>query len=212
MNLLAIDCSNHNLSLALHCGQQVHTLHQSVRQGHSDHALAGIQQLLSDQQLTLSQLDAILYGKGPGAFTGLRIAAGIALGLATAAQVPLAGICTLDAIARALPGGNGMAIIDARMGEVYAARYAHGELQGDISVGHADALSLSGVDHLAGDITSLFEGKGPQLFAAEPLASDYISLFLAHPQRYPTSDSADLLYVRNKIALTAAEQREQKRG
>lgn len=212
MNLLAIDCSNHNLSLALHCHQQVHTLHQQVRQGHSDHALAGIQQLLQAQQLTLSQLDVILYGKGPGAFTGLRIAAGIALGLATAANVPLAGISTLDAIARALPGGHGMAVIDARMGEVYAARYADGQLAGDISVGHAETLSLEGIDTLAGDITSLFEGKGLNLIEVVPLASDYIALYQANPSRYPVGESADLLYVRNKIALTAAEQREQKRG
>lgn len=212
MNLLAIDCSNHNLSLALLCGQQLRTLHQQVRQGHSDHALAGIQQLLAEQQIALSQLDAILYGKGPGAFTGLRIAAGIALGLATAANLPLIGIGTLDAVACALPGGNGMAVIDARMGEVYAARYQSGTLQGDISVGHADALALTGIDSLAGDITALFEGKGLQLFATEPQAADYIRLYQAHPTRYPHSYSADLLYVRNKIALTAAEQREQKRG
>lgn len=212
MNLLAIDCSNHNLSLALGCGQQLHTLHQTVRQGHSDHILAGIQQLLAEQQMSLSQLDAILYGKGPGAFTGLRIAAGIALGLATAANIPLAGICTLDAVARSLPAGNGMAVIDARMGEVYAAPYVAGSMQGSISVGPAEQLALDGVNSLAGDITALFRDKGITLVDAVPLASDYIALYQANPARYLLGDSADLLYVRNKIALTAAEQREQKRG
>ncbi|MFN4237415.1 MAG: tRNA (adenosine(37)-N6)-threonylcarbamoyltransferase complex dimerization subunit type 1 TsaB [Vogesella sp.] len=212
MNLLAIDCSNNNLSLALSRGQHLHTWHQTVRQGHSDHILAGIQQLLQHQQLTLSQLDAILYGKGPGAFTGLRIAAGIALGLATAANIPIVGVSTLDAIARHLPQGNGLAVVDARMGEVYAVRYADGLQQGDITVGAATQLSLTGLTAVAGDCLAPFEQQGLQLIAAVPLASDYIALYQAEPARYPAGNSADLLYVRNKIALTAAEQREQKRG
>lgn len=212
MNLLAIDCSNNNLSLALSRGQHLHTLHQSVRQGHSDHALAGIRQLLTDQGLALSELNAILYGKGPGAFTGLRIAAGIALGLATAAGVPIAGICTLDAIARNLPAGNGLAVIDARMGEVYAARFQDGQLQGDISVGPASEVSLADITAIAGDYLLPFQAANLPLVEAVPLASDYIALYQAYPERYPAGDSTELLYVRNKIALTAAEQREQKRG
>jgi tRNA threonylcarbamoyladenosine biosynthesis protein TsaB len=212
MNLLAIDCSNQNLSVALACAGDTSSLHLAVRQGHSDHALAAIHQLLADRGITLNQLNAILFGKGPGAFTGLRIAAGIAMGLATAAGLPVIGIPTLDAIARSLPNGTGLAIIDARMGEVYAAHYRHGAIHSEISVCKADSLSLSNIDAIAGDALALLPSHTLPAMHAVPAAADYIALYQAMPDRYPASTSAELLYVRNKIALTAAEQREQKRA
>ncbi|MDC7717252.1 tRNA (adenosine(37)-N6)-threonylcarbamoyltransferase complex dimerization subunit type 1 TsaB [Vogesella sp. DC21W] len=212
MNLFAIDCSNHNLSVALSTPHGTFSQHHSVKQGHSDHALAAVHQLLNDSGVSLAQLDAILFGKGPGAFTGLRIAAGIAMGLATAAGLPVVGIPTLDAIARSLPQGSGMAVIDARMGEVYAAHYLHGQCQGEISVVKAEQLVLDAIAAVAGDAIELLPAHHAQAIYVVPQASDYIALYLENPARYPASQSADLLYVRNKIALTAAEQREQKRG
>lgn len=210
MKLLAIDCSNQNLSLALRNGDQQLNWHQRVSQGHSDHVLTVIDQLLQQAGLPLSSLDTILFGKGPGAFTGLRIAAGVAMGLATAAGCRLVGIPTLDAVARQLPAGNGLAFIDARMGEVYAAHYRAGEACSEIRVYPAAQLPLHDVTALAGDALNLLPAHTLPACHAEPHASDYIDLYLAQPARYPASDSADLLYVRNKIALTAAEQREQK--
>lgn len=212
MNLLAIDCSNQNLSVALSTPNGIISQHHSVKQGHSDHALAAVHQLLNDAGVNLSQLDVILFGKGPGAFTGLRIAAGIAMGLATAAGLPVVGVPTLDAIARSLPQGNGLAVIDARMGEVYAAHYQHGQCQGEISVVKAEQLVLQDVPAIAGDAIDLLPPHHIPASYAVPQASDYIALYLENPARYPASPSADLLYVRNKIALTASEQREQKRG
>ena len=212
MNLLAIDCSNQNLSVALACGGNTYSQHMAVKQGHSDHALGAIHQLLAEHGVTLNQLDAILFGKGPGAFTGLRIAAGIAMGLATAAGLPVIGVPTLDAIARSLPDGTGLAIIDARMGEVYAAHYSCGVMSSEISVCKADSLPLAQVGALAGDALALLPPHTLPATHAVPTAADYITLYLAQPGRYPASASAELLYVRNKIALTAAEQREQKRA
>ncbi len=212
MNLLAIDCSNQNLSVALSTPQGTSSQHHSVKQGHSDHALAAIHQLLSDNGVSLAQLDAILFGQGPGAFTGLRIAAGIAMGLATATGLPVVGIPTLDAIARSLPQGSGLAIIDARMGEVYAAHYLHGQCHGEISVVKAEQVQLDGITAVAGDAIHLLPPHALPACHAVPQASDYIALYRENPACYPASMSADLLYVRNKIALTANEQREQKRG
>lgn len=212
MNLLAIDCSNQNLSVALSTPHGTISQHHSVKQGHSDHALAAVHQLLSEGGVSLGQLDVILFGKGPGAFTGLRIAAGIAMGLATAAGRAVVGVPTLDAIARSLPQGNGLAVIDARMGEVYAAHYQHGQCQGEISVVKAEQLVLQDVPAIAGDAIDLLPPHVVPSSYAVPQASDYIALYLENPSRYPASASADLLYVRNKIALTASEQREQKRG
>lgn len=212
MNLLAIDCSNQNLSVALSTPHGISSQHHSVKQGHSDHALAAIHQLLSDNGVGLTQLDAILFGQGPGAFTGLRIAAGIAMGLATAAGLPVIGIPTLDAIARSLPQGSGLAVIDARMGEVYAAHYLQGQCHGEISVIKAEQVQLDDITAVAGDAVNLLAPHDLPACHVVPQASDYIALYQENPARYPASMSADLLYVRNKIALTASEQREQKRG
>ncbi|MFC3533979.1 tRNA (adenosine(37)-N6)-threonylcarbamoyltransferase complex dimerization subunit type 1 TsaB [Vogesella facilis] len=210
-HLLAFDCSNYNLSVALLSKQQLYRYHQTVKQGHSDLALTVIADLLQQAGIALPQLDAILFGKGPGAFTGLRIAAGIAAGLATAANVPVHGITTLDAIALQLPAETGVAVLDARMQEVYACRYQAGHAS-SITVCKPAQLPLQPDDVLAGDAASYFAGWPQRFISCEPLAEHYIQLFQRQPERYQGSDSADLFYVRDKVALTTAEQREQQRG
>lgn len=210
--LLALDCSNYNLSVALLAGQQTVQYHQTVKQGHSDLALTVIADLLQQAGLQLAELDAILFGKGPGAFTGLRIAAGVASGLATAANLPLHGIPTLDAIALQLPSETGIALLDARMSEVYACRYLDGKAIGGISVCKPEQLQLQPSDVLAGDAAAYFNGSEQTFISCEPRAEHYIQLFQRQPQRYPPSATAELLYVRDKVALTAAEQRDKQRG
>lgn len=210
-HLLAFDCSNYNLSVALLSNQQLYRYHQTVKQGHSDRALMVIADLLQQAGISLQQLDAILFGKGPGAFTGLRIAAGIAAGLGAAANIPVHGISTLDAIALQLPQETGVAVLDARMQEVYACRYQAGQAA-SITVGTPAQLPLNAEDILAGDAGSYFAGWPQQFIACEPLAEHYIQLFQRQPERYQGGNSADLLYVRDKVALTTAEQRKQQRG
>ncbi|WP_174875264.1 tRNA (adenosine(37)-N6)-threonylcarbamoyltransferase complex dimerization subunit type 1 TsaB [Vogesella oryzae] len=210
-HLLALDCSNYNLSVALLSEQRLYRYHQTVKQGHSDLALSVIADLLQQANIALQQLDAILFGKGPGAFTGLRIAAGIVTGLGTAAAIPVHGICTLDAIALNLPQESGIAVLDARMQEVYVARYQNGQAA-NISVCSPAQLQLQPEDVLAGDAANLFSDLPQRFISCEPLAENYIQLFQRSPERYPRSDSADLLYVRDKVALTTAEQQEQHRA
>lgn len=82
-----------------------------------------LRQMLGEAGLTLAQLDGIAFGAGPGSFTGLRIACGVAQGLALGADLPVAGICTLEALAEAAGGNNVIAALDARMNEVYHAAY-----------------------------------------------------------------------------------------
>ena len=82
-----------------------------------------MQEVLAEAQVSLADLDAIVVGRGPGSFTGVRIAAGIAQGLAFSQNIPLIGVSSLEAMAQQalrLHGANAVvAAIDARMGEVY---------------------------------------------------------------------------------------------
>lgn len=94
-----------------------------AEQRHSALILPMIRQVLEEAGLNLTQLDGIAFGAGPGSFTGLRIACGVAQGLALGAGLPVAGICTLEALAHEAGGSNVIAALDARMNEIYHAAY-----------------------------------------------------------------------------------------
>ena len=89
--------------------------------------LALLQELLREQDLTLGQCDALAFGAGPGSFTGVRTACGLAQGLAFGANLPVVPVVTLLAMADAARnqggGDNIIAVLDARMGEVYWAQF-----------------------------------------------------------------------------------------
>jgi tRNA threonylcarbamoyladenosine biosynthesis protein TsaB len=82
-----------------------------------------LQELLAESELTLAQLDGIAFGAGPGSFTGLRIACGVAQGLAFGSGLPVIGISTLEALAQQAGTNSVITAIDARMGEIYHAAY-----------------------------------------------------------------------------------------
>lgn len=91
---------------------------------HSDRILPLLRELLAEAGLSLTQLDGIGFGSGPGSFTGLRIACGVVQGLAFAAGLPVTGICTLEALAQQTASGQVVTAIDARMNQIYHAAYA----------------------------------------------------------------------------------------
>jgi len=124
VKLLAFDTSTEYLSLALMQGDGVSTFDVLAGQSHSQLILPQIQALLGGAGLQLKDLHGIAFGAGPGSFTGVRIAAGIAQGLGLGAGLPVAGICTLQALAEASGADKVIACLDARMGEVYYAAYA----------------------------------------------------------------------------------------
>ena len=92
-------------------------------QRHSELILPLLQEMLEEAGLTLAQLDGIAFGAGPGSFTGLRIACGVAQGLSFGANLPVVGICTLEALAQQTGDNSVIAVLDARMGEIYHAAY-----------------------------------------------------------------------------------------
>ena len=123
MNLLAFDTSTEFLSIAIARDAEVYCFDTLAGQSHSQLILPEIQNLLKRAELRLSDLNGLIFGAGPGSFTGVRIAAGVAQGLAFGAQLPVLGVCTLMALAQASGASKVLACLDARMGEVYFAAY-----------------------------------------------------------------------------------------
>jgi len=123
LNILAIETSTGYCSVALWRDGVVSERCEQVGQKHSELLLAMLDGLLKDEDITVKQLDGIGFGKGPGSFTGVRIACGVAQGLAFGADLNVVGVCTLQALAQASGYGKVIAALDARMSEVYLAAY-----------------------------------------------------------------------------------------
>jgi|GEM_PF-3332 len=94
--------------------------------GHAERVLPMIQEVLDRAGVNRQQLTAVAFGQGPGAFTGLRVACGVAQGLAYGLGIPVVPVVSLHALAQSAAGGEAVRVVvqDARMGEVYAAAYA----------------------------------------------------------------------------------------
>lgn len=123
VNLVALETSTEYCSLAVSRGAQVFERRFHAGQRHSELALPALRELLQQAGLEVLAIEGIAYGAGPGSFTGLRIACGIAQGLALARNLPLAGIGTLLALAEDCGADKAIACLDARMGEVYHGAY-----------------------------------------------------------------------------------------
>lgn len=121
--ILALDASTEACSVALLVEGQVYEDFRLVPRQHAQLLLPMVEQLLQQAKLKLTDLDALAYGCGPGAFTGIRIAAGVAQGLALGVDKPLLAISTLEALAlaakRQRQAQQVLVAIDARMDEVY---------------------------------------------------------------------------------------------
>ena len=141
MKLLAIDTSTDACSAALLDDTIVMSRFQIAPRQHADLILGMVQDLFDESGLGLQQLDALSFCRGPGSFTGLRIAAGVAQGLAFAMDLPVIPVSSLATMAQQCwqeeKQTRVLAGLDARLGEVYWGRYAlkdgimclHGEEQ-----------------------------------------------------------------------------------
>jgi len=139
MKLLAFETSTEALSVALSIDGQVRERFELAPRRHAELALPWAEELLAEAGLKRSQIDAIAVGRGPGAFTGVRLGIALAQGIALALDRPVVAVSTLAALAMRADanGGNAprvLAAIDARMGEVYSAAF-------DLRNGDAHALS-----------------------------------------------------------------------
>jgi len=142
-NWLAIETSTESLSLALACGAPLWSHTSAGGAQASVQALPQIQALMAQAGLHYADLDAVVFGRGPGAFTGLRTACSVAQGLAFGADVPVLPIDTLLALAEEArhtvsladtsdaptthEGVRVLSVLDARMDQVYVAAYEHAQ-------------------------------------------------------------------------------------
>ena len=126
--LLAIDTSSEACSVALLCCDKVVSRYAVIHRLHAQQVLPMVQQVLDESGISLADVEAIAFGQGPGAFTGLRIAVGVVQGLAFALEKPVLPVSSLAAIAQRawrVDGAQQVAVaIDARMDEVYWGCYA----------------------------------------------------------------------------------------
>jgi tRNA threonylcarbamoyladenosine biosynthesis protein TsaB len=222
MNLLAFDTSTETLSIALawdEAGAPRLLEHTGAGGPQASTTLIpAIMGLLAQAGLRLSSMDAIVFGRGPGSFTGLRTACAVAQGLAFGARVPVLPVDTLLAVAEEARARHGVtqvvAVLDARMDELYAAAYAWdgGQWQrhGEYSLGRPEALHVPPGWALAGNA---FAAYGPRLPAAAlqvqalPTAAALLRLapaLVAAGQAQPAAGALPL-YIRDKVAQTTEE-------
>ena len=127
VNLLAIDASTEACSVAILKDGQQFTAFELCPQSHSIVLLPMVDKLLAEAGAKLSDFDALVYGRGPGSFTGVRIGIGVAQGLAFAADLPTIGVSTMQAMAQQayqLEAQHKVSVaIDARMSEVYCSNW-----------------------------------------------------------------------------------------
>ena len=119
MRIAAFETSTEWCSVALWRDGELCAVEERAANRHGELALPMLQRLLGDARLGAADLEAVAFGAGPGSFTGLRIACGLAQGLAFARGLPVLAISSLEALAEECGAPRVVACVDARMGEVY---------------------------------------------------------------------------------------------
>ncbi|MBS0216010.1 MAG: tRNA (adenosine(37)-N6)-threonylcarbamoyltransferase complex dimerization subunit type 1 TsaB [Proteobacteria bacterium] len=225
MKLLAIETATEACSVALWSDGEVRERFEIAPRRHAELTLPWCDALLAEAGVARAQLDAIAVGRGPGAFTGVRLAIAIAQGIALGLDRPLVPLSTLQVLAAgagAQEGDRVLAAIDARMHEVYWASYRlHDGVPEELSpervvappqvMVEGDGWHGIGTGFSAGE-AELATRLAPQLAtvdaAALPHAADLARLAAAAFAR-GVAISPDLVepaYLRNNVALTLAEQ------
>jgi len=228
MKILAIETATEACSAALYNDGEITHRYELAPRKHTQLILPMMDEVLNESGVSRNDLDAIAFGRGPGAFTGLRIAVGIAQGLALSLDKPLIAVSTLAAMAQQILETQNVTdtqmipAIDARMSEVYSGRYTNREgeavLLGEEQVSAPEFL-------LQQDTSSLIFGSGWEAYHADLVAqpegwvagvtkdvfpsAEHIAKLASYAwQRGEVIDAADAepTYLRNNVAKKKAEQ------
>lgn len=194
MKLLALDTATEHCSAALSINGRVIERSQLTQRSHAELILPMVDELLTEAGMTLQQLDALAFGRGPGAFTGVRIAVGVAQGLALGAGLPVIPISNLAAVAQqdALAGTRVLVCMDARMSEVYWATFATGP---DGLVNPTSEERVSAPAQVDTDIDSLDAAVGTG-FGAYPMLAQRFAALRIDAQRLPRAREISQLAIR----------------
>jgi tRNA threonylcarbamoyladenosine biosynthesis protein TsaB len=226
--ILAIETSSELASCALFNSDapeaRVLSRESSGVRTHSQSVLPMVQDLLREAGVTLADCDAIAFGAGPGSFTGVRTACGVAQGLAFGAGLPVLPLVTLEAMAQACHATTGanevLAVLDARMGEVYWAQYRHDQGRWIEVVAPSLSAPQDLAPHAVDGLAACGNGFAayPEAFAGKDFAARAIGDMLPHARDMAVlgvsalaaglavpADQAQPLYLRNKVAYTSAE-------
>ncbi|TAG26669.1 MAG: tRNA (adenosine(37)-N6)-threonylcarbamoyltransferase complex dimerization subunit type 1 TsaB [Burkholderiales bacterium] len=229
MKLLAFDCSTETLSIAVQNGEQIFSYEGAGGAQASSTMIPTIEKLMNEASLQYAQLDALVFGRGPGSFTGLRTACSVAQGLAFGAGIKVLPVDTLMAVAQeaqiqlASRGETALhilAALDARMSEVYAAHYEFNSVLRSIYAGELLKKPQNLIENspsqpvlIAGNIRPILDAH----LSPEALALPYIqalptarALLQLAPALIAAGGLVDAhealpLYIRDKVALTTAE-------
>ncbi len=229
MNLLAIETATESCSVALVHGDEVIARSELAPRRHAERVLPMADALLAEAGLGRHALDAIAVGRGPGAFTGVRLGVSLAQGMALALDVPVVTVSSLAALALEAPDDDSdaaiLAVIDARMGELYVACYRRAGLGGLIALDDERVVTAESLLLPPGEAWHVV-GSGWAAYAemlGERLAGAVVRS--AHGDRFPQAvhvaslavrecaagraqapELALPVYLRDKVALTLAEQ------
>lgn len=236
MRVLALDTATEACSVALLWSEQgvladarVIGRYEELGKSHAQQVIDMVQAVLAEGEVSLSMLDGIAASIGPGAFTGVRISVAVAQGLAFGAELPVVRVTTLEALGfKALLHGaeRALACLDARMSEVYWGCFAADAARGLIALGspavgppHSVALPDAGIYQGIGRGFSAYPLLGslpglrldPGDGRALPNAREIARLGALRLGAGEGLDPADLqpLYLRDKVAFTEAERRDQ---
>lgn len=220
MKLLAIDTSTELASVALLTGDELLSKNQQGQKSHAQHLLSMIDALIKEADICLQNLDGIIFGCGPGSFTGLRIACSVAKGLAYAHDLGLIPVSTLATIVwsarNQLKNTNlpVLAIIDARMNELY---WCYSCDQNDFGVDavspagaivvpetNAFVLAGVGIDAYQTDLSADLKSRISIALPIIPEASAMISLAQETKITAISAAKAQPIYVRNQVTQGAS--------
>lgn len=221
MILLAIETSTDVCSAALSINGSLSVDHRLAAQQHGALILPMIDALMVDAGIQPGQLDGVVFGRGPGSFTGVRIAVALTQGIALGADVGVIGVSTLQAVAQCCNREHAhrhVAVsLDARMDEVYFAAYSLSDLDLMMPVSDERVCPPAAIPVLPAAQTWHWAGSGAERYSeltgkslvsgCQPHARDLLTI--AQPQaeagRFEPPEQAMPVYLRDKVAQTTAE-------
>jgi len=222
MNLLALDTASERASVALQINNEVLCREHACMRQHAQFLLPMIHDLLSSASLSLNQLDGIVFGCGPGSFTGLRIACSVAKALAYAQDLPIYPVSSLASIAYEVYATEPslalntqvLAMLDARMQEVYWGCFTatkilvpeHVSSASDVSPTTDAPLLIAGVglDAYRSEWSLEIKKLAPEIRLVYPSAAAMTRMVSAGVILPQTAEQALPVYVRNPQFVSVA--------